>query len=113
MSDDPFDLKAVQTESEFMRRLAKLIREYRDHMDTSTMAGDLERSLAALDEKMLTEWGPPPTPRGGLELDTSGPAERPSRPSYEDRPVTAALDDRDHRIAQLEATVKELYAKLK
>jgi hypothetical protein len=107
MSDDPFDVQSVQTESAFMRALAELIRKHRNSMDTSTMAGDLERSLAALDDKMLdTEWGAPHTPRyqeeEPLHLDESLPVTAPA----------PKPDDRDHRIAQLEATVKDLMAKM-
>jgi hypothetical protein len=107
MDDDPFDVKAVQTESKFMQALAELIRKHRGSMDTSLMAGDLERSLAALDEGMLdSEWGAPRTTRyqeeEPLKLDESLPVTSPA----------PKPDDRDHRIAQLEATVKDLYSKL-
>ena len=120
MSDDPFDVQSVQTESKFMQGLAELIRKHRGSMDLSEMAGALERSLAALDENMLeTEW-PRIIPEARSESEVyiappPPPSERPLKPLKLDdsRPVTAALEDRDHRIAQLEATVKELYAKVK
>jgi hypothetical protein len=104
-------VQRVKTESKFMQELAGLIRRHRGHMDDSLMAGDLERSLAALDEGMLTtEFAPPPMPRGEAEVDIRPPL-KPIKLD-DSRPVTAALEDRDHRIAQLEATVKDLMAKM-
>jgi hypothetical protein len=114
---DPFDPKAVQHESKFMQELAALVRKHHDSMDVSLMAGDLERTLAALDENLLEiEWPRIiPEPRSESEVFISPPppplSQKPLKLD-DSRPVTAALEDRDHRIAQLEATVKELYAKL-
>jgi hypothetical protein len=107
MSDEPFTDKKMPPERPFMRELTALIdRHIKDGTDLSEIAGDLERSLATVDNMQLDDFGQSDRPfdEETLRLDDSGPA-RGQMPKIP--------DDRDHRIAQLEATVKELYAKLK
>ena len=113
MTDEPFTDKKMPPERPFMRELTALIdRHIHGETDLSEIAGDLERSLATIDNMQIDNWDDTGSSfKDHLRLDDSGPA----KPEETRIPMVRKeeLDDRDHRIAQLEATVKELYAKVK